>query len=290
MISEDLTLVSHAYRRYRLCVLFMLFFLIATLAMFFIMRPLVFVMLAIAVVFHLFVLRPNQKAYTNAYSNANLKLTVCKKLGTDKILEKAHQNITEETLEQARLMPVHSEKGGAPLFRWEVSGTIKGVPVTLCDATIPQSFKLAAKGKPRVHFDAGVWAHITLPSDSGLHFRVLEETSVPTPIRMEYFANSISYENAPLEDEDLKSHCVLYRPKGTDQQPSYSFCKSLKSLMKYTPGYVAVSVHGSSMDVFIRGRFLTRALSLTEKPTEKTISFDPFPELSYLVDLARSVS
>ena len=77
MISEDLTLVSHAYRRYRLCVLFMLFFLIATLAMFFITRPLVFVMLAIAVVFHLFVLRPNQKAYTNAYSNANLKLTVC---------------------------------------------------------------------------------------------------------------------------------------------------------------------------------------------------------------------
>lgn len=89
--------------------------------------------------------------------------------------EKAHQNINEETIEQARLMPGGSEKS-APLFRWEVSGTIKGIPITLCDTTIPQSFRLAEKGKPRVHFNAGVWAHITLPSDSGMHFRLLDET------------------------------------------------------------------------------------------------------------------
>ncbi len=67
----------------------MLLFLIATLAMMFIMRPLVFVMLAIAVVFHLFVLRPKQKAYADAFSKANLRQTVCKKLGTDTILEKS---------------------------------------------------------------------------------------------------------------------------------------------------------------------------------------------------------
>lgn len=78
MISEDLTLVTRYYRQFRLCVLSMLLFLIATLAMMFIMRPLVFVMLAIAVVFHLFVLRPKQKAYADAFSKANLRLTVCK--------------------------------------------------------------------------------------------------------------------------------------------------------------------------------------------------------------------
>lgn len=66
MISEDLTLVTRYYRQFRLCVLSMLLFLIATLAMMFIMRPLVFVMLAIAVVFHLFVLRPKQKAYADS--------------------------------------------------------------------------------------------------------------------------------------------------------------------------------------------------------------------------------
>lgn len=288
MISEDLKLVTRYYRQFRLCVLAMLLFLVATLAVMFIKRPLVFAMLAIAVLFHLFVLRPKQKVYADAFSKANLRQTICKRLGTDTILEKAHQNINEETIEQARLMPGGSEKS-APLFRWEVSGTIKGIPVTLCDTTIPQSFRLAEKGKPRVHFNAGVWAHITLPSDSGMHFRLLDETSVPTPIRMEYFSKSIRYENAPLEDRDLKTHCVLYRPMGTEQQPSYSFCKSLKALMKYTPGYVAVSVHGSSMDVFIRGRFLTRTLPLTQKPTQQLLEFDPFPELSYLADLARSV-
>lgn len=51
-----------------------------------------------------------------------------------------------------------------------------------------------------------------------MHFRLLDETSVPTPIRMEYFSKSIRYENAPLEDRDLKTHCVLYRPMGTEQR------------------------------------------------------------------------
>lgn len=290
MISEDLKLVTRYYRQFRLCVLAMLLFLVATLAVMFIKRPLVFAMLAIAVLFHLFVLRPKQKAYADAFSRANLRQTVCKKLGTDTILEKAHQNITEETMEQARLMPGGSEKS-APLFRWEVSGTIKGIPVTLCDATIPQSFRLAEKGKPRVHFNAGVWAHITLPSDSGTHFRLLDET-LPFRLRSVWSTSqrALAMKTLLLEDSDLKTHCVLYRPMGTEQQPSYSFCKSLKALMKYTPGYVAVSVHGSSMDVFIRGRFLTRTLPLTQKPTQQLLEFDPFPELSYLADLARSVS
>ena len=109
MISEDLKLVTRYYRQFRLCVLAMLLFLVATLAMMFIKRPLVFAMLAIAVLFHLFVLRPKQKAYADAFSKANLRQTVCKRLGTDTILEKAHQNITEETIEQARLMPGGSE-------------------------------------------------------------------------------------------------------------------------------------------------------------------------------------
>ena len=123
-----------------------------------------------------------------------------------------------------------------------------------------------------------------------MHFRLLDETSVPTPIRMEYFSKSISYENAPLEDNDLKTHCVLYRPMGNGAAAILLLLQELKGSHEVHPGYVAVSVHGSSMDVFIRGRFLTRALSLTQKPTEKLLGFDPFPELSYLADLARSVS
>lgn len=175
MISEDLKLITRYYRQFRLCVLAMLLFLVATLAVMFIKRPLVFAMLAIAVLFHLFVLRPKQKAYADAFSKANLRQTICKRLGTDTILEKAHQNINEETIEQARLMPGGSEKS-APLFRWEVSGTIKGIPITLCDTTIPQSFRLAEKGKPPRPLQRRCLGHITLPSDSGMHFRLLDET------------------------------------------------------------------------------------------------------------------
>ena len=91
MISEDLKLVTRYYRQFRLCVLAMLLFLVATLAVMFIKRPLVFAMLAIAVLFHLFVLRPKQKAYADAFSKANLRQSICKRLGTDVYKRQAHR-------------------------------------------------------------------------------------------------------------------------------------------------------------------------------------------------------
>ncbi len=43
------------------------------------------------------------------------------------------------------------------------------------------------------------------------------------------------------------------------------------------------------MDIFIRNRFLARPVSVRQAPTEAMLGFDPFPELAYLADLAKTL-
>ena len=287
-MSNSFTEIQHLYQKLRMLIFGMLLLLLAALAMVFMNRPLTLPILAVAVVYHLFLLRPCQNQYTAAVSTENLHRTLCKKLGNHEILEKGGSRITLKTLTDAGLMPCGDEKN-IPLLRWEIHGKKKELPLTLCDATIPQNFKLAEKGKKRVHFNAGVWIHMDLPSDTQKHFKLLDETSVPTPIRMDYFSNRWNYETAAIRDTDIGKRFVLYRPKDTEQEPSPALLHKLKDLMEYTPGYVALSIRGSQLDIFIRGRFLTRPVSISQKPSQELLDFDPFPELSYIVDLAASL-
>lgn len=288
-MSNPLNNLQQRYQRYRLLVFIMLLLLIGALAMFFLYRPLVLLLLAVAVLFHLFVLRPCQKDYSDAVTTANLLQTTCKALGTDEILKQGGHLITPETIQQAGLMPCGDEKN-LPLLRWELHGEKKGISFALCDATIPQNFKLAENGKRRVHFDSGVWTHIDLPIDTQMHVCILDETSVPTPIRMQFFSQKWNYETASISDMDVAKRMVLYRPRGTQQQPSDALLLKLKALMEYTPGYIALSINNSQMDIFIRGRFLARAVSVSQKPSPQLIDFEPFPELSYIIEIARAVS
>lgn len=287
-MSTSFNQIQALYRKYRLLVFTMLLLLIAALAMIFIRQILTLPLLAVCVIFHLTVLRPCQKQYSDAVTLANLEQTICKRYDAGAPQKKGGSLLTAETLKSASLMPCGDDTN-APLLCWELHGEKNGLRFSLCDATIPQNFKLAQKGRKRVHFDSGVWTHMELPADTQKQFKLLDETSVPTPIRMEYFSQKWNYETGSIDDSDISQRFVLYRPKGTDQGPSTAFLRSLKSLVKYTPGYVALSVRGDQMDIFIRGRFLARPVSISQKPTEELLTFDPFPELSYLIDLAGSV-
>jgi hypothetical protein len=286
-MSAGIAAIRQLYRKLRGLILLVLFCLIAALVMVFIRRAFVFPILAAAVFLHLLLLRPLQKQYTAAITEANLLQTTCRYLGTDRCSEKGTQFITEETLSSAALMPC-GDGCNHPLLRWEIHGTKNGMTITLCDATIPQNFRLAKRGKKRVHFNSGAWAHIELPSDSGLHFKLLDEVSVPTPIRMDYFSALPDYETAPIGDSMVGKRFVLYRTKGCADQPTPSMLKCIKKLMEYTPGYLALSVNGDQMDFFLRGRFLSRAVSVSKSPTEQLLAFDPFPEISHLIDIANS--
>lgn len=287
-MPNSLQELQQLYQRYRRIVFFILLLLIASLIMIFVNRSFSLPILLAAVIFHLAVLRPCQKKYTTTVTHLNLRQTLCRTLGNDEIAELNGDLITADTLTSAGLMPCGDESS-TPLLRWGLHGERKGLRVSLCDATIPQNFRLAAKGKRRVHFNAGVWVHIDLPSDTHLHYRLLDETSVPTPIRMDFFSGKWNYETAHIPDSDLGKRFVLYRPKNTEQEPSHSLIQKLKALMEYTPGYVALSVNSTRLDVFVRGRFLARAVSVSQKPSQALIDLDPFPELDYILELAKTL-
>lgn len=288
-MKHSISDLQQMYHRYRTQVLFLLLLLIAALISIFQNRFLALAALAAALAFHLAILRPHQKKYVQAFLQANLERTLCPKLGINTVSEKNASRITPALLKNAHLMPFREETG-TPLLRWELSGQLRGLFVSLCDVTLAQDFRLVEKGKKRVHFNTGVWTHIELSRNTGMNFRLLHETSVPTPIRMDYFSRESLLIPSPVGDPDLAKAFVLYHPI-TEEAPVLPgpFLRELKKLAEYTPGYPAVSIQGNQMDIFIRGRFLARPVSVKEPPTEKQLNFDPFPELLYLMDLAASL-
>ncbi len=278
--------LQQMYRRYRMQVLLLLLILIAALVLVFQSRLLTLAALALALLFHLCVVRCQQKKYIHAFTCSNLEHTLCPKLGITTVSEKGAASITPDLLQKADLMPFRQTLA-TPLLRWELSGQMRGLSVSLCDAVLAQDFKLVEKGKQRVHMNTGIWTHIELSKDTGMNLRLLDETSVPTPIRMNFFSRESFYTSSPIQDTELAKRFVLYHP-AADPAPVLPgrFLRELKKLKDYTPGYVAVSVHGSQLDIFIRNRFLTRPVSVRQAPTEELLNFDPFPELLYLLDLA----
>lgn len=288
LMTNSFKELQQQYLKYRLSVFAMLLILMAALAMVFINRVFTLPVLAMAMMYHLFILRPLQKQYSSSVTQANLELTVVKKAGAQKASEKSIELFTPQIIQSAELMPCQDGKN-MPLFRWEIHGRSEELDLTLCDVTIPQSFHLSAGGKKRIHFNSGTWVHLELPVDTKLNLRLLDETSVPTPIRMDFFALLPGYKTVPVHDPDIEKRFVMYAPNPQEAKLPDSMIRNLKSFMEYTPGYIAISVKGSQMDVFVRGRFLARPVSAARKPDQALLDFDPFPELSYIINLARSI-
>ncbi len=248
-----------------------------------------FLAIALAALIHLLVFRPQARKYESAVNQACLQATVCRMLGADSVSETGGNFFHEQTITDSDLMPPPADRT-RPLFCWQIQGKRKGLSVSLCDATILHKYS-SLSGKERVHYSSGVWIHINLPKDSGRHFLVIDEAAMPAAIWDTHILQKPQYRRAPIDDPELAERLAFY-PSAEDemQQLSDSFLQSLKRLVNYTPGYVAVSVRGTQMDVFINGRFLSRKIKVSQELQPNDLQFDPFPELSYLTTLAAALS
>lgn len=282
-VQAALSDVLSAYTRFRHSVWAVLAMLVASLLFVFINRNITFVFLTVALFFHIFYVRRRQKDFTCSVSRANISLTVMPKVEASDVTERSTGGLSASIIKRAGMMPCAE----APDFFWGMEGDPELFHVQIADVSIPERFELKKGGKKRVHFNVGVWTHIVLPADSGYRYCVIDETAVPTPIRMAYFDHDPVMFKAELGEEDLKGKVVLYRPMGEeDQRPAPAVLKSLKELISYTPGYTAMSLHGNELDVFVRGRFLAGPVTASKKPTETSLTFDPFPEYDYILRLA----
>lgn len=282
------TLLLAHYRRLRLCTLFMLLLLISALGCVFYSRTAALAVLGCTLLYHFLFLRRQQALYSDAITQANLLSSVCPALKTTEIHRNDGFLISLSTIRHAAFMPVKEGKG-SPLLCWGMAGSIDGLSVSLCDATIAQDFELKENGRKRIHYNCGAWIHVELPQDTGKQWCLLDEVSVPTPIRMAYFSQKTHWSTAPIGSDAVSKRCVLYQPADAVSPLSEKLLRELQTLIDYTPGYLAVSVNKSSVDFFVRGRFLARPVSLSKPPTQESLAFDPFPELPYLLQIAKAI-
>ena len=284
-MEQTLNALQKQYRRLRISVFGFIPLLALAVACAFFDRRLTLALLAAAVAYQLLWLRPLQNRYTAAAARANLLQTVGRRLGTEELFEKSGGGITEADITAAELIPHDAGPGGC-LLRQGVQGRLGGYEAAVCDATLGESFQLVKNGKRRVHFTSGCWVRITLPADTGADWRLLHKDAVPTPIRQEFYAA-----RPLLDPADPPAGCpegFLYY-KGAGPAPGPRALAQLAKLAGYTPGQPALSLRGNTLTIFIRGRFVSRAVSLKGAPTAEFLGFDPLPELDYLHKLAGAV-
>lgn len=273
------------YRRLRLAVFGFIPLLAAAIVCAFAAPKAAWAVLAAAVAYQMLFLRRWQKYYTKEAARVNILLTVGRRLGTDTLDETGGGTITAQEIAAAGLVPVDGGESSC-LLRQGLTGTLGALPAAVCDATLGETFHLVENGKKRVHFNAGCWVKIALPADTGANWRLLHPDAVPTLIRQAYY--SAQPELEPCEAPGGAPKDFLYY-KGEGAAPGSRTLAQLYKLADYTTGQPAVALQGNTLTVFLRGRFVAPAVSFKEAPSGESLSFDPLPELEYLLQLANAV-
>ena len=197
------------------------------------------------------------------------------------------EGVSREDILKARLIPV-TEKDKCLLTREHTIGLAKGLPVELCDATFCYQYKSGRQN--RGYCVSGCWSRIELPTFTGCDWRLIEKDVLNELARRSYFSAFPELERAQVGVEWVDQKYYFYRPKGSDEKPDALLLKQLKLLQEYTPGRICISLCGNLFQVFIQNRVLSRNVSLAATLTVQQISACPFPELEYLVRMARLIT
>ena len=280
------TELTEGYNRLRIYTFCMVAILIAAACAVFFKPVFSLLILAAALIYHIVFLRKRQKEYTSFVTAENLRRTTMEQLEAKELFEKSGGSIDRETIRTAGLIPMDDGDSSA-LLMLGMAGKMKGMDVSVCDATIAESFSLTEKGKKRVHHNAGAWFHIRLKKDTGLNLRILHEDAVPLLMKKNYYQMKTDLLQIPSSKIALPSVFYTYTDAGSgdDINISMEFIHKFLELSEYTPGKLAVSIQGDRADVFLRGRFFGMPVTLKKMATDDSLSFDPMPELKKIVQM-----
>jgi len=263
----------------------MLAFFVIALCAALINYVLIFPVLCAAILWYSEVVLPSFQDYADGVNQANLECTICQKMAMCSLTIDDLIPVTPEIIARAGLMPCGDDEQ-LPLLFWGIYGEKRDFRISMCEATIPQSFQYPGSQKRGTYVSSGIWVHIDLAFDTQQHYKLLDEKSVPAPVRSYYFSKNWGFEEAPIDNPDLAKHFLLYRPKNTSQNPSPMVLQCLKDLAEHTSGHVALGLHGSQLDIFVQDRSLSCPVPLFQPPTQEMLELDPFPEFNYIFQLA----
>lgn len=233
-------------------------------------------LLVAAILYQIFVVRRQQRAYLKKCENTNLELSTLKDFSDTDIEEKGTQ-LSEQDLEAAGLLPFVPKT--ASFFK-SIHGTKGKLDICATDCSVAQHQH--EKGVA-AEISTGNWIRIRLPEHTGLNVRILEDGLFPEAFRTDFYQKQQLEEAA--RPDGIPSSMHLYTADQEAKLPSGAFLQKLRAFSEYTPGKISVSIEDDVLDVYIRNRFLSAGFSVREAVTKQALIRDPYPELQHVLEL-----
>lgn len=260
------------YMAYALIVLLVAVIVVSVLKQF----ALTSILLVAALLYQIFVVRKQQRAYLKKCENINLELSTLRDFSDAEIEEKGTK-LSEQELEDAGLLPFVPKT--ASFFK-SIHGTKGKLKIQSTDCSVAQHQH--EKGVA-ADINTGNWIHIQLPESTGLNVRILEDGVFPAEFQTDFYKKQQLEEAA--RPEGVSSSMHIYTADQEAKLPSGAFLQKLRAFSEYTPGKTAVSIRDDVLDVYIRNRFLSAGFSVREAVTKEALIRDPYPELHHVIEL-----
>ena len=260
------------YMAYALIVLLVAVIVVSVLKQF----ALTSILLVAALLYQIFVVRKQQRAYLKKCENMNLELSTLRDFSDAEIEEKGTK-LSEQELEDAGLLPFVPKT--ASFFK-SIHGTQGKLKIQSTDCSVAQHQH--EKGVA-ADINTGNWIRIRLPEHTGLNVRILEDGVFPEEFQADFYKKQQLEEAA--RPEGVPSSMHIYTADQDAELPSGAFLQKLRAFSEYTPGKTAVSIRDDVLDVYIRNRFLSAGFSVREAVTKEALIRDPYPELHHVIEL-----
>ncbi len=260
------------YMAYALIVLLVAVIVVSVLKQF----MLTSILLVAAILYQIFIVRKQQRAYLKKCENTNITLSTLRDFSDADIEEKGTQ-LSEQELEATGLLPFVPKTVS---FFKSIHGTKGKLDIRATDCSVAQHQH--EKGVA-ADINTGNWIRIRLPESTGLNVRILEDGVFPAEFQTDFYKKQQLEEVA--RPEGVPSSMHIYTADQDAKLPSGAFLQKLRTFSEYTPGKTAVSIRDDVLDVYIRNRFLSAGFSVREAVTKEALIRDPYPELHHVIEL-----
>lgn len=303
--KEELEKLVNAHKKLRNLTYALIAILLAALvaAIFKQMIPSIACLAAMAL-FRLTIHRNVRKEYQQAMTDAALTCNVGAKLDEFELKEKGGSGITQEDIRAAELLPIREGETSFIGLYQGISGTLKGMAVSLNDVTLQQYQHAGEKG---ADVACGTWMHFVLQKDTGRDLRVLSPDIAAADLLKEFFTGQPELIQQDAADAGFREKQLYYDAAAggqtagaaADGQTASSggqatplpsgFASAANDLFRKTSGKAALSLRGKNLDIFLKDRILAPNYQLSTKPEESFLSMDPIPEFKDALALAKTL-
>ena len=260
------------YMAYALIVLLVAVIVVSVLKQF----MLTSILLVAALLYQIFVVRKQQRAYLKKCENTNITLSTLRDFSDADIEEKGTQ-LSEQELEATGLLPFVPKTVS---FFKSIHGTKGKLDIRATDCSVAQHQH--EKGVA-ADINTGNWIRIRLPESTGLNVRILEDGVFPAEFQTDFYKKQQLEEAA--RPEGVSSSMHIYTAGQDAKLPSSAFLQKLRAFSEYTPGKISVGIRDDVLDVYIRNRFLNAGFSVREAVSKQALIRDPYPELHHDLEL-----